>query len=88
MKNCGNFSMRRRSYARTPTLFAGSTSMCLAFCPHIAEQDDFHADQGPDRRQRLIDELLNRPEHARYWALKWADLLRLQKAEVSEARRT
>ncbi len=39
----------------------------------------------PDRRQRLIDKLLDRPEHAHFWALKWGDLLRLQKSEVTEA---
>src|SRR5262249_85058 len=27
---------------------------------------------------RLIDELLGRPEYADFWALKWADLLRLR----------
>jgi hypothetical protein len=29
-----------------------------------------------DRRTRLIDRLLERPEYADYWANKWADLLR------------
>ena len=52
--------------------------------PTIAEQDAFLADPTPDRRQRLIDNLLDRPEHARFWALKWGDLLRLQKDRVKE----
>ena len=30
----------------------------------------------PDKRSRLIDRLLDRPEFADFWALKWADLLR------------
>ena len=51
----------------------------IGVLPTIAEQDAFLADQAPDRRQRLIDNLLDRPEHARFWALKWGDLLRLQK---------
>jgi hypothetical protein len=29
-----------------------------------------------DKRQRLIDQLLERPEYADFWANKWADLLR------------
>jgi hypothetical protein len=29
-----------------------------------------------DKRERLIDDLLRRPEFSDYWALKWADLLR------------
>jgi hypothetical protein len=52
--------------------------------PTIAEQDEFLADKRPDRRQRLIDNLLDRPEHARFWALKWGDLLRLQKNRIGD----
>jgi hypothetical protein len=36
----------------------------------------FLADVRPDRRDRLIDSLLQRPEFADFWALKWSDLLR------------
>ena len=36
--------------------------------------------RGPatDKRAALIDELLERPEFADFWALKWADLLRVE----------
>jgi hypothetical protein len=34
------------------------------------------SDTGEDRRERLIDALLERPEYADFWANKWADLLR------------
>jgi hypothetical protein len=53
--------------------------------PTIEEQDKFLADEKPDRRQRLIDNLLDRPQYARFWALKWADLLRLQKDSLKES---
>ncbi len=33
-------------------------------------------------RARLIDQLLNRPEYADYWAMRWADLLRVDKEVV------
>jgi hypothetical protein len=33
------------------------------------------ADQSPDKRARLVDELLARPEFADWWGLKWADRL-------------
>lgn len=56
----------------------------IGLLPTIAEQEAFLADQQPDRRQRLIDNLLGRPEHARLWALKWGDLLRLQKGRLKE----
>jgi hypothetical protein len=36
----------------------------------------FLADKSPDKRERLVDALLARPEYADFWANKWADLLR------------
>ncbi len=44
--------------------------------PTPAEMRAFLADRAPDRRTRLVDRLLERPEYADYWANKWADLLR------------
>ena len=42
--------------------------------PSAAEVEDFLADSLPDKRRRLIDGLLERPEYADYWAYKWSDL--------------
>ena len=36
----------------------------------------FIAESAPDKRERLIERLLVRPEFAEHWALKWSDLLR------------
>jgi hypothetical protein len=47
--------------------------------PTAAEARLFLADRRPDRRARLVEELLRRPEFADYWALKWADLLRVDR---------
>lgn len=44
--------------------------------PTPAETRAFLADAAPDKRARLVDRLLDRPEYADYWANKWADLLR------------
>jgi hypothetical protein len=44
--------------------------------PAASEAGSFLADTSPEKRERLIDRLLERPEHARYFALLWADLLR------------
>lgn len=44
--------------------------------PTPEETRTFLADQNPEKRQVLIDQLLNRPEYADFWANKWADLLR------------
>ncbi|MFM7038391.1 MAG: DUF1549 domain-containing protein [Planctomycetaceae bacterium] len=43
--------------------------------PTPAEQQAFLADTRPDRRARLIDSLLQRPEFHDYWALQLGDLL-------------
>jgi hypothetical protein len=45
--------------------------------PTPAESRRFLADKRSDRRTRLVNGLLERPEFADYWALKWADLLRV-----------
>ena len=44
--------------------------------PTSAEVQAYLADARPDKRARLIDRLLERPEYASYFALKWADILR------------
>lgn len=44
--------------------------------PTPEEARGFLQDQSPDKRARLIDALLERPEYADHWATKWADLLR------------
>jgi hypothetical protein len=46
--------------------------------PTPKEVRDFLADTRIDKRARKIDELLVRPEHAEFWALKWGDLFRLR----------
>jgi len=56
----------------------------IGVLPTVAESYQFLADKEPGRRSRLVDELLDRPEFARFWALKWGDLLRLQKRNVKE----
>jgi hypothetical protein len=43
--------------------------------PTPSEQQAFLADTRPDRRARLIDSLLQRPEFHDYWALQLGDLL-------------
>ncbi len=54
--------------------------------PTSAEARRFLADRRPDRRARLVDELLARPEFADYWALKWADLLRVDRQALGHKR--
>lgn len=43
--------------------------------PTPEEVAAFLADKSPDKRAKLIDRLLERPEYVDYWAHKWSDLL-------------
>ncbi|MCA9068160.1 MAG: DUF1549 domain-containing protein [Planctomycetaceae bacterium] len=43
--------------------------------PTATEVTAYLNDTRPDKRRRLIDRLLKRPEYATYFALKWADIL-------------
>jgi Protein of unknown function (DUF1549)/Protein of unknown function (DUF1553) len=48
----------------------------LGILPTADDARAFVADKHPDKRAKLVDRLLKRPEFADYWALKWSDLLR------------
>jgi hypothetical protein len=50
--------------------------------PTAAEARRFLLDRRSDKRTRLVEELLARPEFADYWAMKWADLLRVDRAAL------
>jgi len=58
-------TFQRRAYIRA-----------IGRLPTPEETRAFLADASQDKRDRLIDQLLERPEYADFWANKWADLLR------------
>lgn len=47
----------------------------LGVLPTATEAREFLSDQSPDKRAKLIDRLLERPEYVDYWSYKWSDLL-------------
>lgn len=47
----------------------------IGVLPTAEETRRFLADGSPDKRDRLIEHLLSRPEFVDYWAYKWSDLL-------------
>jgi hypothetical protein len=53
--------------------------------PAAAEAERFLADSSPQKRRRLVDDLLERPEYASFFALKWADLLRNRRDQNNAA---
>lgn len=56
----------------------------LGLLPTADEARAFVADSSPDKRARLVDQLLGRPEFATFWGLKWADLLRAEEKTLDE----
>ncbi|MGH8246330.1 MAG: DUF1549 domain-containing protein, partial [Gammaproteobacteria bacterium] len=47
----------------------------IGTAPKADEVTRFLQDARPDKRTRLVDELLQRPEYADYWAYRWSDAL-------------
>jgi len=58
----------------------------IGMLPTPAETRRFLEDPNKDRRARLVDQLLLRPEFADYWALQWADLLRVDRQVLGAKR--
>lgn len=54
--------------------------------PSATEARTFLADSSSDKRSRLIDDLLQRPEYADYWALQMADLLQNRRERDHDVR--
>jgi hypothetical protein len=72
---CGDADYLRRVYLDV-----------IGTLPTADEARRFLADKRPDRRTRLVEELLERPEYADYWALKWSDLLRVDRQALGHKR--
>jgi hypothetical protein len=50
--------------------------------PTPDEYAAFMADEGSDKRSRLVDSLLERKEFAEIWAMKWAELLMIKTTNI------
>lgn len=49
----------------------------LGILPTVDETTAFFADRSENKREQLVDTLLQREEYAKFWALKWGDLLKM-----------
>jgi hypothetical protein len=56
----------------------------IGVLPTPEEARRFLNDADADKRAKLIDSLLNRPEYADWWALRWADLLRVEEKQLDK----
>jgi hypothetical protein len=54
--------------------------------PTLAEAKAFLEDSRADKRARLVDALLERPEYADFWSLIWADILRIDRQALGAKR--
>ncbi|HEV8070703.1 MAG TPA: DUF1549 domain-containing protein [Planctomycetaceae bacterium] len=54
----------------------------IGLLPTAAEARAFLSDRRPDKRVRLADQLLMRPEFVDYWSSKWSDLLLVSAARL------
>lgn len=63
--DCSDSAFLRRAYLDV-----------VGLLPTAEETRAFLNDSHADKRAKLIDHLLTRPEFAEFWALKWSDLLR------------
>jgi hypothetical protein len=49
---------------------------CIGKLPTAEQAEAFLSDRSPDKRSRWIDAMLNDPNYADHWAVKWGDLIR------------
>ncbi len=52
--------------------------------PTTTEVREFLQDDDSTKRSRWIDRVLDRPEYASYWSLKWADILLIDKEKLGD----
>jgi Protein of unknown function (DUF1553)/Protein of unknown function (DUF1549) len=52
--------------------------------PTPAEVKAFLDDKDPDKRKQAVERVLDRPEFVDFWALKWGDLLRINRDQLQE----
>ena len=56
----------------------------IGILPTLDETQAFLDAKNADKRAKLIDQLLDRPEYASFWAMKWADVMRGSRETISE----
>ena len=50
--------------------------------PSIDELNSFVADPDPEKRSKLVDQLLERKEFVEIWVMKWAELLQVRSSQI------
>ena len=81
--NLRRMNLRPSDVADDATYLRRSYLDVIGRLPTAAEARRFLDDRAPGKRARLIDTLLELPEYADLWALKWADLLRVDRLALA-----
>jgi hypothetical protein len=71
--NCSDAEFLRRVYLDL-----------IGTLPRPEEVKEFLADASADKRAKLVDKVMDRPEFVDYWAYKWGDLLRINRKALNE----
>jgi hypothetical protein len=53
--------------------------------PSLEETQAFLADSTPNKRSAMVDRLLLTDDHARFWSMKWSDLLRSNSKKMTKS---
>jgi hypothetical protein len=56
----------------------------IGLLPTPEEARAFLGDRDPEKREKLIDALLARPEYVDFWAMKWGDVLRNSRRQLTD----
>jgi hypothetical protein len=74
-----------------PSDLASDTEFCrrvyldmIGLLPAAQEVRDFLADQDPKKREKLIQQLMDRPEFVDFWSYKWSDLMRVSRETLTD----
>lgn len=71
--NCSDSDFLRRAYLDT-----------IGLLPTTEEVRTFLTDTTPEKRTRLVETLLERPEYVDFWTLKWGDILKSSRRILSD----
>ena len=66
------------------TFFRRASLDAIGTLPSPTEARAFLADRDPAKRAKVIDRLLDRPEYAAYWGMKWADVLLVNREKLGD----
>lgn len=77
--NLRKMNLQASDLADDATYLRRVTLDIIGRLPTPDESRRFLASTEPDKRRRLVDALLELPEYADFWALKWSDLLRVDR---------